>query len=86
MGSRRWIKATIQTQRAELCLQYVTQTDTIRKVGQDWREEQPGVLCSLINAAQDHEMHSDSWFHSIDKKSSVKADLAIYCLVLGVSK
>ena len=51
VGSRRRVKATIQTQRAELCLQCVTQTDTIHKGSQDWREEQPGTPCSPINAS-----------------------------------
>ena len=36
-----------------------------------------------INAPQDHELHAPSWFDNISKKLSVKADLAIYCLVLG---
>ena len=76
VGSQRLVKATIpQTQRAVLCLQRVTQADTIHKGGQDWREEQPGAACSPINAPQDHEMHAPLWFHSIDKKPSVKADL-----------
>ena len=57
MVSRRRVKVTIQTQRAVLCLQYVTQTDTIHKGGQDWHWEQPGILCSPINAPQEHEIH-----------------------------
>ena len=57
VGSRRRAKATTQTQRAALCLQFVAQTDTIHKGGQDWREEQPGTPYSPINAPQDHEMH-----------------------------
>ena len=48
-------KATIQTQRAVLCLQCVTQINTIHKGGQDWREEQP----------QDHEMHPRGFTASI---------------------
>ena len=48
--SQRRVKATIQTRRAVLCLQCVTQTDTIHKGDQDWREEQPGTPCSPINA------------------------------------
>ena len=36
--SQRRVKATIQTQRAVLCLQCVTQTDTIYRGGQDRRE------------------------------------------------
>ena len=39
VGSRRLVKATIQTQRAVLCLQCATQTDAIHKGGQDWRED-----------------------------------------------
>ena len=57
VGSRRWVKAPIRTQRAVLCLQYVTQTGKIHKGGQDCREEQPGTPCSPINALQGHEMH-----------------------------
>ena len=57
VGSRRRVKATTQTQRAVLRLQFVAQTDTIHKGGQDWREEQPGTSYSPINAPQDHEMH-----------------------------
>ena len=57
VGSRRRVKATTQTQRAVVCLQFVAQTDTIHKGGQDWREEQPGTPCSPINALQGNEMH-----------------------------
>ena len=57
VGSRRRVKATTQTQRAVLRLQFVAQTDTIHKGGQDWREEQPGTPCSPINALQGNEMH-----------------------------
>ena len=55
--SRRRVKATTQTQRAVVCLQFVAQTDTMHKGGQDWREEQPGTPCSPINALQGNEMH-----------------------------
>ena len=65
VGSRRWVKATTQTQRAVLCLQFVAQTDTIHKGGQDWREEQPGTPYSRINAPQDHEMHPRGFTASI---------------------
>ena len=57
MESRRRVKAPIRTQRALLCLQHVTQTGRIHKVGQDHREEHFGILCSPINALQGHEMH-----------------------------
>ena len=68
MGSRRRVKATIQTQRAVLYLQCVTQTDTIHKGGQDWREEQPGTPCSPVNASQDHEMHPCGFTASIKSR------------------
>ena len=50
VGSRRRVKAPIRTQRAVLCLQYVTQTGRIHKGGQDCREEQFGTPCSPSNA------------------------------------
>ena len=56
-GKPKEVKATIQIQRAVLCLQYATQTDAIHKGGHDWREEEFGAPCSPINALQDHEMH-----------------------------
>ena len=68
VGSQRRVKATIQTQRAVLCLQCVTQTDTIHKGGQDWREEQPGTPCSPINAPRDHEMHPRGFAASIKSR------------------
>ena len=66
VGSRRQVKATIQTQRVVLCLQYVTQTDTIHKGGQDWREKQFGTPCSPINATPDHVMHPRGFTASIN--------------------
>ena len=68
VGSRRRVKATTQTQRALLCLQFVAQTDTIHKGGQDWREEQPGTPYSPINAPQDHEMHPRGFTASIKSR------------------
>ena len=68
VGSRRRVKATTQTQRAVLCLQFVAQTDTIHKGGQDWREEQPGTPYSPINAPQDHEMHPRGFTASIKSR------------------
>ena len=68
VGSRRRVKATTQTQRAVLCLQFVAQTDTIHKGGQDWREEQHGTPYSPINAPQDHEMHPRGFIASIKSR------------------
>ena len=78
-------KATIWTLAAVLCPQYGTQTGRIHKGGQDCREEQPSTPCSPINALQGHEIRTPWWFDSIGKKPSVKAELAIYDQVLGVS-
>ena len=61
-------KATTQTQRAALCPQFVAQTDTIHKGGQDWCEEQPGTPYSPINAPQDHEMHPCGFTASIKSR------------------
>ena len=48
----------------------------IYKGGQDCHEEQPMQSPRTMNACY--------WFNSIGKKPFVKANLAIYCLVLGV--
>ena len=58
----------LMPQRAVPCFQCVTQTDTIRKEGQDWREEQPGTPCSPINAPQDYSMHPRGFTASIKSR------------------
>ena len=57
MESRRRVKAPIRTQRALLCLQYVTQTGRIHKGDQNHHEKHFGTPCSPINALQGQEMH-----------------------------
>ena len=57
MGSRRWAKATFSTQTTVLCLQYLTCTDSILRVGQDCHQEQFGTPCSPMNSPQDRRMH-----------------------------
>ena len=68
MGSRRRVKATIQTQRAVLYLQSLAQTVAMHKGGQDWREEKPGTPCSPIDAPQGHEMHPRGFTASIKSR------------------
>ena len=68
VGSQRRVKATTQTQRAAPCFQFVAQTYTIHKGGQDWREEQPGTPYSPINAPQDHKMHPRGFTASIKSR------------------
>ena len=83
VGSQRWAKATIQTQRAVLCLQCVAQNDTTHKGGQNWHEEQPNTPYSPINASQDHEMHPRGFTASI--KSCLYKQTCQSSLVLNVS-
>ena len=45
------------TQTEVLCLQYVTWTNTIHRVGQDCHLEQFGTPCSPNNAPQSREIH-----------------------------
>ena len=54
MGSRRQVEAPIRTQRAVLCLQYVTQTGRTHEGGQDCREEQLGTPCSPTRQMLQH--------------------------------
>ena len=61
---------------------YVKLTDTLTRVAQTaLRSLVPHVVLLIPPGPQ----NAPSWFNSIDKKAFVKADLAIYCLVLGVS-
>ena len=77
-------KATIQTQRAVLCLQCVTQTDTIHKGGQDWCEEQPSTPCSPINTPQDHEMYPRGFTALINSRLRKHTWSSMVKYILGV--
>ena len=81
------LKVSTRTQTAVLCLQYETETDTIHMAGQDGRWKQFGTTWSPIDAPQwqDRPCSAPSWFGRVDRKPSVKADLAIYSHSLGVS-
>ena len=65
VGSRRQVKAPLQTQRAVLCLQYAPKTYTIHKAGPDSCEEQFGTPSSPINARQSHEIHPRGFTASV---------------------
>ena len=86
MGSRRRVKASIRTHTAMLCLQRVTERDSIHRTGQDSRWQQSGTSHILISAI--HWPHRPCiapwWFDRVGNKPSVKADLAIYSYVLGI--
>ena len=63
------------------------ETATVNLVGRDGRWQQFDTPCSLISAPQ--WLHGPCsgplWFYMIGKRPSVKADLAIYSPVSGVS-
>ena len=62
-------------------------TATVNLVGRDGRWQQFDTPCSLISAPQ--WLHGPCsgplWFYMVSKRPSVKADLAIYSPVSGVS-
>ena len=68
-------------------LQGDTETATVNMVGRDGRRQQFDTPCSLISAPQwPHRPCSGPlWFYRIGKRSPVKADLAIYSPMSGVS-
>ena len=59
----------------------------MHRIGRDGRWQQFGTSCTLINALQwlHRPCSALSWIDRVDKKPSVKADLAIYSCVLGVT-
>ena len=76
---------SIKTQTTVLYLQYMTETDSIHRIGWDSRWQQSGTTYILINAI--HWLHRPCstpwWFDRVSKKLSVKVDFAIYNHVLG---
>ena len=86
VGSWRWVIPAITTQAAVLCLQQVTETDSIHRIWQNSHWQQFGTTHIPNNA--DHRLHSPcttpSWFDMVGKKLSVKINMAIYSHVLGV--
>ena len=70
-----------------LCLQQGSETATISLVGPDGRQQQFDTSSILISAHQwPHGLCSGwSWFYRVGKRPPVKADLAIYSLIVGMS-
>ena len=62
-------------------------TVTVNLVRQDGRQQQFDTPSSLISAHQwPHGLCSGpSWFYRVSKRPPVKADLAIYSLIVGMS-
>ena len=85
VGSRRWAIPSTRRQTAVLCLQYGTETTTVNLVGRDGRQQQFDIPSSLISAHQwpHRPCSGPSWFHRVVKRPPVKADLAIYNLIVG---
>ena len=65
---------------------FVTQTDSIHRIGQDSHWQQFGTIHILINAI--YWLHrpcsASSLLDRVKKKLSMKADLAIYTHMLGL--
>ena len=68
-----------------LCVQYCTETATVNLVDRDGHQQQFDTLSSLISAHQwpHGPCSGPSWFYRVVKRPPVKADLAIYSLIIG---
>ena len=76
----------IKTQTAMQCLQHVTKTDSIHRIGQDSCWQQFGTTHILVNAftgSKGPVVHLHSLIHSIGKRPSVNIDMVIYSHMLG---
>ena len=84
---REEISPSTRTQAAVLCLQYVTETDSIHGISRDSRWQQFCSTHILINAIHWHQRHCSAihWSEWDGKRPNEKADLAIYIHILGVS-
>ena len=76
LGHRQWC-----------CAQQTTGLYTNHRIDQDSHWQQFGTRPILISAFQlaNRPYNAPSWFYGVDKKPSVKADLAIYSHTLEVS-
>ena len=83
MGSRRRGKAPLGPK--EQCCAFRKLRDLIESTGEAQTAVRSSLVPNAVLLTRPRTMNAPSWFHSIGKKSSEKADLAIYCLVLGVS-
>ena len=84
MGSRRRVKLSMGTGTEPLCVQYNTETATVYLSGQDGCWQQLDTTCSLII------VHPSGTIWTVmdlqgHKMLPVKADLAIFSPVIGVS-
>ena len=88
MGGRLKVGYTIHKEINCNALSSVsTETATVNLVGQESREQQFDTPSSLISAHQwpHRPCSGPSWFYRVGKRPTVKADLAICSLIVGVS-
>ena len=86
VGSRRRVIPSTRRQTVVLCIQYGTETATVNLVGPDGRQQQFDTPSNLISAHQwPHRSRSGPlWPYRVGKILPVKADLAIYSLIVGM--
>ena len=70
-----------------LCLHKVTETNKVHSIGQDGCWQQFGTTHVIVNATHwlNRPCSAPSWFDRVQEKPAVKADVAIYTYMLGVS-
>ena len=81
------LKAGITTHKEANSSVVSSETATVNLVGRDGCQQQFGTPSSLISADQwPHRPCSrPSWSYRVSKRPPVKADLAIYSLIIGMS-
>ena len=63
-----------------------TETATVNLVGRDSRQQQLDTPSSSAHQWTHRPCSGPSWFYRVSKRPPVKADLAIYSLINGVSR
>ena len=86
VASRRQAIPAIRAQTVVLCSQQTTGMYTNHRIDQDGHWQQCGTQPILISTPQWACWHCNAptWFYTVDKKPSVKADLAIYSQAVDV--
>ena len=85
-ASQKWAFPAIRPQTVVLCSQQTTSMYTNHRIDQDSHWQQLGTQPILISAPQlaDMPCNAPTQFNRVDKKPSVKADLAIYSHTVDV--
>ena len=87
VASRRRAISASRAQTVLLCSQQTTGMYTNHRIDQDGHWQQFGTQPILISAPQwaNRPCNAPTWFYTVGKKPSVKADLAIYSHAVDVS-